>query len=202
MRASLGAGTIAALGPGVAKDIDLYLAVPLGLLRRTAPAPVAGAHRADIATFVAKAQAAAGIATSRCSARRGTRTSRSSRRAATIRQRGAQELLPGHDLARPFRSAHDRDQEDGTQVFRRAQFDAALGMAQLLDTTNRARWQAISPTIDAFVGEPDSMQVSEFPALLAQLGAADLASVTALDDATIAGGWSPATSARSASPAT
>jgi hypothetical protein len=77
-------------------------------------------------------------------------------------------------------------QEDGSQIFRRRQFEGALGLSTLLDAANQPRWQAISATLDAFVGEPDSMQPTEFPALLTQLGASDLGAVVALDDATIA----------------
>jgi hypothetical protein len=78
-------------------------------------------------------------------------------------------------------------QPDGSQVFHRRQFDGALGLTTLLaGSDNLSRWQALSSALDAFVGEPDSMAPPEFTGLLAQLGAADLGAVAALDDATVA----------------
>ncbi|HEX2659100.1 MAG TPA: DUF3160 domain-containing protein [Polyangia bacterium] len=187
MRDALQSDTVGALGPEVAADLDLYLAVPLGLLTGTAPAPVAGASSADIAAFLQKANAASGVTD--ISLFGVTRT-----------EDFSQFTPRGHYTDSPALTTYFKamiwlgrfDQRmietknDGSQVFRRRQFDGALGMSQLLGVgTNQARWNALDTAIGAFVGESDSMKPTEFPALLAKLGASDLAAVKALDDATI-----------------
>ena len=188
MRDALQSGTIGALGPDVAADLDLYLAVPLGLLTGTTPAPVAGAATADIANFIKKANDATGIA-------------EISLFGVTRLEDFSQFTPRGHytdsaDLKTYFKAMiwlgrFDQrmleTKDDGSQVFHRRQFDGALGLTQLLGVgMNQARWTALDTAIGAFVGESDSMQPTEFPALLSKLGAADLAAVKALDDTTIA----------------
>jgi len=188
LRAALASGTIAALGPAVEADIDLYLAVPLGLLSGAAPAPVRGAAATDIAAFIQAAKEASG------------------RKMVSLfgvtRDEDFSQFVPrGHytestTLTTYFKAMmwlgrFDQrmleTQTDGSQVFHRRQFDGALGLTQLLASgTNQADWQVIDSVVGAFVGEPDSMRPTEFPALLAALGAANLAAVAALDDATVA----------------
>jgi hypothetical protein len=187
MRAALGAGTIAGLGDGAARDIDLYLAVPLGLLSGTAPAPVAGASAADIASLMAAATAASGIGYVSLFGQ--------------VRAEDFSQFTPrGHytnsaDLGTYFKAMMwlglidmrmIETNDDGSQLFHRPQFDAALGLSSLLTNDNQTHWTALAAAISAFVGEADSMQPPEFPALLAALGVSDLAAVPALDDATIA----------------
>jgi hypothetical protein len=187
MRSNLAGGAIAALGPDVARDIDLYLAVPLGLLQGSAPAPVAGASASDIASFIAKAQAATGIATiSLFGSARDEDFSQFTPRGHYTDSDALKQYFRAMIWLGRFDQRMLETQPDGTQVFHRRQFDGALGLTTLLDADNQARWQAITAALDAFVGEPDSMQPPEFPALLAQLHAPDLAAVEALDDATIA----------------
>jgi Protein of unknown function (DUF3160) len=190
LRAALASDAIASLGPDVAADLDLYLAVPLGLLTGAPPAPVAGASARDIAAFIAKAMAASGLADV-------------SLFGVTRKDEDFSQFVPrGHytdspDLATYFKAMIwlgrfdlrmlETNPDNGSQIFHRRQFDAALGLTQLLASgDNQARWQSIDDALDAFVGEPDSMQPPEFPALLASLGAADLPAVAALDDAKIA----------------
>lgn len=190
LRDALASDTIASLGPAVAADLDLYLAVPLGLLTGATPAPVAGASGANIAAFIAKAKAASGRADV-------------SLFGVTRKDEDFSQFVPrGHytdspDLATYFKAMIwlgrfdlrmlETKADDGSQIFQRRQFDAALGLTQLLSSgDNQARWQSIDNALDAFIGEPDSMEPTEFPALLASLGAADLGAVAALDDATIA----------------
>lgn len=190
LRAALASGAIASLGPDVAADLDLYLAVPLGLLTGSAPAPVAGASAGDIAAFIAKAKAAAGLADISLFG-----VTRENEDFSQFVPRGHYSDTP--DLATYFKAMMwlgrfdlrmlETKAEDGSQIFHRRQFDAALGLTQLLGSgDNQARWQSIDDALDAFVGEPDSMQPAEFPALLASLGAADVTAVAAVDDATIA----------------
>jgi hypothetical protein len=75
---------------------------------------------------------------------------------------------------------------DGSQVFRRRQFDGALGLASLLTGTLMDTFTTIDRVIEAFVGESDNMRVTDFPTLLSRLGVTDLAAVSALGDDSIA----------------
>jgi uncharacterized protein DUF3160 len=188
LRAALASDTSGAVRSAVAADLDLYLAVPLGLLTGAAPAPVAGASAADIADFIAKAKAASGSADM-------------SLFGVTRTEDFSQFVPRGHYTDSPDLSTYFKammwlgrfdlrmieTKDDGSQTFHRRQFDAALELTQLLASgDNQTRWQSIDDALDAFVGEPDSMQPSEFPALLAGLGASNAAAVAAVDDATIA----------------
>jgi len=188
LRTALASGAISALGPAVEADIDLYLAVPLGLLDGAAPAPVKGASTADIAAFIQAANEASGLL-------------EVSLFGVTRKEDFSQFVPRGHytdsDALKTYFKAmmwlgrFDQRMietlEDGSQVFRRRQFDGALGLTQLLASgTNQANWQIIDSVVGAFVGEADSMPPSQFPALLAALGAADLPAVAALPDGQIA----------------
>ena len=187
MRAELQAGGIAALGAETAKDADLYLAVALGLLDGAAPPAVAGATAADIAGLLAAANAAAG--------------SRVVQLFGTEREEDFSQYKPrGHYTDAPALETYFKammwlgrtdlrlleTQPDGSQLFRRRQFNGALGLASLVTPAVKPGFELIDGAIEAFVGESDNMRVREFPALLARLGAADLTAVAALDDATIA----------------
>ncbi|HEU4581309.1 MAG TPA: DUF3160 domain-containing protein [Polyangiaceae bacterium] len=59
---------------------------------------------------------------------------------------------------------------DGTAVFRRPQYEAMLGMQQLMNEPALQRWSQIEQVVHAFVGESDSMTVPEVAALVADLG--------------------------------
>jgi hypothetical protein len=187
MRSALAAGVAAPLGAQAAKDIDLYLAVPLALLDGTTPAPVAGASAVEIAALVAKANAAQGA--------------QGIELFGVSREEDFSQFTPrGHytdsaDLTTYFKAMMWlgridfrilETQPDGSQLFRRRQFDGALGLAALAGAEREPLWARLDQTIEAFVGESDNMRVTEFPALLQRLGAGDLAGVPALDDATIA----------------
>jgi hypothetical protein len=187
MRGALAAGAIAPLGKDTAADIDLYLAVPLGLLSGSPPAPVAGASASRIGQLITEANAASGTDYVQLFG--------------GLRLEDFSQFTPrGHYTDSPTLTAYFRAMmwlgrfdlrmvdvdDDGSQVFDRRQFDAALGLATLAQASpNQAQWQMMDTALDAFVGEPDSMKPTEFPALLQALGAADLAGVTAIDDATI-----------------
>ena len=189
MRANLAANALAGLGPDVAPDIDLYLAVPLGLLTGTAPAPVAGASPAAIADLLAKASAASGTAdiTLFGVLREDEDFSQYTPRGHYTDSPELTTYFKAMTWLGRFDERMVETLDDGSQVFHRRQFDGALGLTQLLASgDNTALWRTLDTALGAFVGEPDSMQPTEFPALLAKLGAADLAAVKALDDATIA----------------
>lgn len=189
MRDALAAGAIAPLGTDTAKDVDLYLAVSLGLLTKTTPAPVAGASATSINQFITDATSAAGIEYVDLFG--------------STRPEDFSQFTPrGHYTDTPALSQYFRSMmwlgrfdmrmidvyDDGTQAFDRRQFDAALALASLSAVgTNQAQWKLLDTALDLFVGEPDSMKPTQFSALLQALGAADLAAVTAIDDATIEG---------------
>lgn len=81
---------------------------------------------------------------------------------------------------------------DGSTVFRRAQYEAMLGMRQLLDQQALQRWGQIDAVVHAFVGESDSMTVPQVAALVADLGGPESArtkSDTEVARAISAGGY-------------
>jgi hypothetical protein len=187
LRAELGAGALTALGAETTRDLDLYLAVALGLLDAAAPAPVAGASAGDIGTLVAKANAMQGL-----------------QRVELFgvgRDEDFSQFTPrGHytdseDLKTYFKAMMwlgridfriIETEPDGKQVFRRRQFDGALGLASMLTGTRADQWALLDRTIEAFVGESDNMRPTEFPALLQRLGVANAVGTIGLTDETIA----------------
>jgi hypothetical protein len=165
----------------VARDVDFYLAVAMGLLNGEAP-PVSGASASDIAAFVADATAAKGMKT------------------VTLfgveREVDFSQFAPrGHyansePLKRYFRAMMWLGRIDfrlietkpnGDQIFHRRQFDAMLALHALFDAANLARHQAIDEPIQTFVGDSDNLKVAEVGRLLADLGAP--ADATAVDRA-------------------
>lgn len=178
----------------LASDIDLYLAVAKSLLANQVAEPVAGADPKDIQAMYDLAKAGSG------------------HRAVTwfgsSRDEDFSQFKPrGHYAGIPALEAYFRammllgrvdlriveTQGDGTQVFHREQFDAAVGLNQLL-ANDRARWTQIDGIVGSFVGERDSMSPEELTQMLSKLGTSDLAHTNALGDATVldelaAGGW-------------
>jgi hypothetical protein len=187
MRATLASGALGSLGAEVARDADLYLAVALGLLDGTAPAPVAGASSTEIASLLAKATAMDGWQTIVLfGVQRDEDFSQ-------FKPRGHYGDTP--ELQTYFKSMMwlgrtdfrmIETQSDGSQVFRRRQFDGALGLATLVTGPLATEWDKLDRAIEAFVGESDNMRVPEFAPLLTALGVTDAAGTRALDDATIA----------------
>lgn len=85
-------------------------------------------------------------------------------------------------------------QSDGTQVFYRRQFDAAVALRELLGETEFKLWAHIDGTIGAYVGEHDSMTPMGIDGLMKDLAVTGVADAVALKDkdiiAAIAkGGW-------------
>src|SRR5690606_9379358 len=77
-------------------------------------------------------------------------------------------------------------QPDGSQVFHRRQFDAAVALASLVKGDVHQNWQRLDRTIEGFVGESDNMTLPEVERLLADLAVTGAEQLKALDDATIA----------------
>lgn len=187
MRTNLKAGTIAALGPVAQKDADFYLAVALSLLNETEMAPpVAGASEKDIAAFVAKAIAARGAEK--------LKLFDSERRMDFSQFTPRGHYTDSPELTRYFRAMMWlgridfrilETQDDGSQVFRRRQFDAGFSLVALMDAPARASFARIDSTIESFVGESDNMTAPQLEAMLAGIGADSVAAVQALPDATI-----------------
>lgn len=85
-------------------------------------------------------------------------------------------------------------QEDGSQLFRRPQFDAAVALRELIGEVELSLWEHLDGVIGAFVGEHDSMTVRELDGMMASLGVTSVAEAQALSDAAIieeiaTGGW-------------
>ena len=76
--------------------------------------------------------------------------------------------------------------DDNTQQFHRRQLEAALVLHELIDASARAHWDRIDRTVTAFTGVQDSLSLPEVDRLLADLDAASLADVAALEDPVIA----------------
>ena len=170
MRARLGSGD-AALAETTRQDADFYLSVALGLLRGVSVAAVGGADTSAIAEFVESAEKAAG------EQRRELFGTPRRIDFSQFKPRGHYEDDPR--LQRYFRAMMwmgridfrlIETQEDGTQVFRRRQLEAALALRALLDETGLQAWRAVDRTITAFVGEHDYMTVPEIDKLLSTLG--------------------------------
>lgn len=183
MRTSLQSGAIDALGEDAVRDADLYLAVAQSLLTGTSAGPVATAHTEDIEVLVSKAVAANGMETLELFG--------ASRRLdfSQFTPRGHYtdtEALSRYFQAMMWLGRIDlrmlETQDDGSRVFHRRQFDAALGLNGLMDDASVARWERINAVIEAFVGVSDNMTPPEFGQLMTDLGAASLEEAAALSD--------------------
>jgi hypothetical protein len=75
---------------------------------------------------------------------------------------------------------------DGSAVFQRTQLEGAVALRALMDNQSRTSWTHIDAAISAFVGEHDDMTPPQVDGLLSAVGAADLASLSALSDQTLA----------------
>jgi hypothetical protein len=187
MRDRLGAGDTGFARGQARAHVDVYLAVALSLLRGSTQSPVAGGDAALIAELVTKADAAAGLRTVELFG--------------VARDEDFSQFEPrGHytnsaELSRYFRAMMWlgridfrmlETQDDGSQLFRRAQVESALALRDLMDDALRARFTRISATVAGFVGEPDYMQLPELDALLADLGVTEPSGLDLKTDAEIA----------------
>jgi hypothetical protein len=159
------------LSSETARDLDLFLSVGKGLLAGSYSAPVAGADPASVQAVYDKAMSAVGIDTVDLFG--------------TARDLDFSQFAPrghyeGHTiLSRYFRAMIwfgrtdlrlIETRGDGSQVFRRRQFDAALGLRSLMGDDELASWHAVDDVVTAFVGEHDYMTIPEIDRLLAALG--------------------------------
>jgi hypothetical protein len=187
MRAELAFGAASALGQSARTDADLYLSVAASLLGDKPFEPVAGAAKAEVASLVAKANAAQGEQELVLfDAKRHLDFSQ-------FEPRG--HYTETEELKRYFRAMMWlgridfrilETQEDGSQLFRRRQLEGAYALRSLMSEASLADWKRIDGTIGAFVGEHDSMVVPELDSLLADLGLSSPGDLATASDATIA----------------
>jgi hypothetical protein len=183
LRANLGA---APLEPALAKDLDFYLAVPLSLLDGEAAAPVAGADAGQVAAWSQIA------------------TSASAHQSVTLfgapqdvdfsqfKPRGHYTQSP--TLQRYFRAMMWLGRielrlietlEDGSTLFRRRPFEAALALRGLLGDAERS-YRRLDDSYRAFVGESDNMTLDDVQQLQAELRLPNVAAARDRDDAELA----------------
>ena len=164
------------------KDVDLFLTVARRLLQTPQDAmatpvlPMAGASSAEADQLVAKARAQI------------TDLNDATSLFGTKRVVDWSQFTPrGHYAGDPTFEAYFRCMiwlgrtdlrlivtEAGGPTFSRRQFDGALLMRLLLDSSALAAWQSIDGVLAGFVGESDNMTVRDFELLRAALGDATL----------------------------
>ncbi|MDF1564375.1 MAG: DUF3160 domain-containing protein [Deltaproteobacteria bacterium] len=187
MRAGLAGGAPAGLPAEAREDVDLYLAVAASLLEGDLKAPVAGARESEVKALFEAATAASGWERKRLFG--------------LDRDLDFSQFTPrGHytdsvELSRYFRAMMwlgridfriIETQPDHSQLFRRRQLEAALGLNLLMESTGLSRWRRIDAAIRAFVGESDNMTPPQAEALMADLGVSALGELATLDDGAIA----------------
>lgn len=187
MRAELASGAGSALGQSARADADLYLSVAASLLGDEPIDPVAGASKAEVASLVAKANAAQGEEELVLfDAKRHLDFSQ-------FEPRG--HYTETEELKRYFRAMMWlgrvdfrilETQEDGSQLFRRRQLEGAYALRALMSPASLADWKRVDLIIGAFVGEHDSMVVPELDSLLSDLGLSSPSDLAKASDATIA----------------
>ncbi len=184
-----------ALDSALMQDVDLYLSVARSLVGEQNVAPVAGADAATVSTVVGLARAASGHT--------------SLKLFGVTRDEDFSQFKPrGHythspELGRYFRAMMwlgrvdlrlIETQSDGSQTFYRRQFDSAVGLREVMGPTGLDLWGHIDSTIGTFVGEHDSMTLTDLGAMLNVLGTPSYAATLGLTDQQIIdeiarGGW-------------
>lgn len=169
----------------VQRDVNLYLAVARSLLTGKEVATLDPTNAAEVADFVSKARAAEGTA--------------SVKLFGITRDEDFSQFKPrSHYVDTVELQAYFRammwlgrvdlrfleTQSDGSQLFYRRQFDAAVALHDLVGA-DRPTWSHIDGVIGAFVGEHDSMTVEGVDGLLGALGKTSLADSRALSDQAI-----------------
>ncbi len=181
--------------PQLTKDLDLYLTVAASLLEGAAQPPEVAENVDSIANLFALATAASGHSEVELFG--------------VARDEDFSQFKPrGHYtdtevLSRYFRAMMwlgrvdlriIETQFDGSQVFNRRQFDAAVALRQLMGDWGMPLWQTMDTTIGAFAGEHDSMTPKDMGGLMQALGVTTLSEADALSnqqivDELIRGGW-------------
>lgn len=174
-------------GP-VQADADLYLSVAQSLLDGKVVAPVTSANPADVQRFFDYATNASGHT--------GVQLFGATRDEDFSQFEPRGHYADSEELGRYFRAMMwlgrvdfriIETQSDGSQVFRRPQFDAALALRELIGENELALWDHIDGVVGAFVGEHDSVTVRDVDGLMSALGVTSLTEAQALsDDAVIA----------------
>ncbi len=184
MRANLPRASLSAESKA---DLDMYLGVAEALLKGKAVAGSTKEITSEIASYVQLASKASGTK--------------------VVKLFGverdvdfSQFVVRGHYKDDPALEAYFRammwlgrtdfrlieTQGDGTQVFRRRQFDAMLALRSLLDASLLEQHRKIESVIKAFVGESDNMVVEEIDPLLSALGVSSPDAASGLGDEQIA----------------
>jgi hypothetical protein len=176
-------------------DADLYLTVAQSLLEGSALAPAASARPDDVRKLWQLATSASGHeSVTLFSATRDEDFSQ-------FEPRG--HYTDSEQLQRYFRAMMwlgrvdlriVETQSDGSQLFRRPQFDAAVALRELMGEPELELWDHVDAVIGAFVGEHDSMTVRDLDGLMAALGVSSVAEAQQLSDDAIvselaSGGW-------------
>jgi hypothetical protein len=183
------------LDAGTRKDADLYLTVAESLIRGSVVAPTAGASSSKVSELFELATTAG--APEPVTLFGVTRDEDFSQ----FKPRG--HYADSERLQRYFRAMTwlgrvdlrlIETQGNGTQVFYRRQFDAAVALRELLGPAEFELWSQIDRVIGAFVGEHDSMTPSGLDGMLSALGVHGYGESKKLtDDQIIAeiakGGW-------------
>lgn len=192
MRAALAS---AEMDAGVMKDADLYLGLAASLLGGKLVTPVAGADPAELSSLFALATKASGHQMVKLF---GVNRDEDFSQFAPRGHYANSEQLKLYFKAMMWLGRVDlrlvETQGDGSQLFYRRQFDAAVALRQLMTDSGFKLWQHIDETIGAFVGEHDSMTPKDLDALMASLNVTSLADSAQLTDQQIVdeiarGGW-------------
>jgi hypothetical protein len=192
MRANLSS---AGLDAEIARDADLYVTLAASLLDGTVLAPVAGADATEIAQLFELVTTAQGRQQVQLfGVQRDEDFSQFKPRGhytddATLESYFQAMMWLGRVDLRLVET-----QGDGSQVFHRRQFDAAVALNTLMTVAEKGLWKSIDQTIGAFVGERDSMSVDGLDGLLSALGVSSAVEARALADTQIVeelqrGGW-------------
>lgn len=174
--------TLSGYSTKVQSDIDLYLTIALRLLTEKGDT-LGSADPKLVDTLYDKALAAEGME---------ERTLFGSKRILDFSQfkpRGHYTDSP--ELSRYFRAMMwlgridlrflEPNAEDQL-VFHRDQFEMAVALFQIMDPNDKKSWKKIHDTIGAFVGEPDSMIVTELDELLNKLQITNTTTLAAVSD--------------------
>ncbi len=179
----------------VKKDADLYLALAVSLLSGEAAGPVAGANATELSQLFDLATQGTGH--------------QNVKLFGVTRDEDFSQFTPrGHytdseALGRYFKAMMwlgrvdlrlIETQGDGSQLFYRRQFEAAVALRELLGDNELALWQHVNETIGAYVGEHDSMTPKDLDGLMKALGITSLSETSSLTDQQIideiaTGGW-------------
>ncbi len=178
----------AKFAPALSAEADVYLSTARSLLAGELLPPVFSKNEAEVKRLVDLASAADGIVSvSVFGLKRDVDFSQ-------FKPRGRYADFPKREqyfraltwLGRVDLRVIDVNPDLGGLVFEREQLVGAVALRQLMDAPSRATWAEIDAAIGGFVGEHDDMTPPEIDGLLGNLGAADVAALSAVSDAKLA----------------